>query len=324
MTAASGQPPRGSLRRVVVGAVLYSLFAPAALLALPLAGLLLAARPRSRGDALLAALAGGFGVWWLLQPGDLADQVMRAAAIIGTVVFAGVAIHTTISVTHRALAAVAAAGAAVAALLAVMGRSWWEIGWSVSHRAGFVARQSFGLVWALAPRGADGLPTSNANRMLVDLEQWINGTVQLMGAYYPATIALQMLAAFALATAICRHLVTPTPGVPLGRLREFRFSEHLGWAVAVPLVVLLIPRLADARLAAGNVLVVTVALYALRGLAVVAFGLALTGGGLVLQMAIALAVVFMLPVVLAGSILLGVLDAGLDLRRRWANPPAGE
>jgi hypothetical protein len=146
-----------------------------------------------------------------------------------------------------------------------------------------------------------------------------------MSAYYPAVIALQLLVGFWLATAVCRYLATPAPGTPLGRLREFRFSEHLGWGVVLPLVIFFIPRLAAGRIAAGNLLIVTTALYSLRGVAVVAFGVAMTGGGgLMLGSAIVLAILFMSPVVLAGTVLLGVLDTGLDLRRRWAQPPAGD
>ncbi|HEY2825740.1 MAG TPA: DUF2232 domain-containing protein [Gemmatimonadales bacterium] len=323
MTAAPGQPPRVSLRRAVVGVVLYCFFAPAALLALPLAALLLASRPRTRGDAFLAIVAGGFSLWWLWQPGDLADQVLRAAAVMGTAAFVLTALATQWSVTHRAVVAIGAAASAVAAWLAVVGRTWWELGWSVAHRAGFAARQSLSVVYGVMSR--DGQPTPGAAQWLKQAGTMMDTTVQLMSAYYPATVALQMLAGFALATLLCRHLTTPAPGVPLGRLREFRFSEHLGWGAAIPLMILLIPKLAAAKVAAGNVLVVTVALYALRGTAVVAFALAMTGGGgLLLSVAIAFAIVFMSPVVLAGTVFLGVLDAGLDLRRRWTSPPAGE
>jgi Sec-independent protein secretion pathway component TatC len=59
----------------------------------------------------------------------------------------------------------------------------------------------------------------------------------------------------------------------------------------------------------------------LRGSAVVVFGLALTGGpGLITTGIMAFSVVFMLPIVLTGTILLGVVDTGLDLRRRWSTP----
>ena len=321
MTAVPSQPRPRPTWRVVAGVVLFCLFAPATLFALPLAGLVFAGRPRTRADAIIAMAAAGFSLWWLWQPGDLADQVLRAAAVMGTAAFVLTAVLTSWSVTHRALVSIAAAATAMAALLVAVGRTWWELGWTVAHHAGFVARLSYGSVYNAVARGADGLPTTSSAQWLKGLAAWLDTTVQMMAAYYPATIALQMLAGFALATAVCQFLATPAPGSPLGRLREFRFSEHLGWCVAIPLLVFLIPKLADGRIAAGNLLIVTVALYALRGVAVVTFGLAMSGaGGLVLSTAIALAIVFMLPVVLAGTVLLGVLDAGLDLRRRWTTP----
>src|SRR5690348_10380779 len=106
MAAVPDQPRRRPLWRVVAGVVLYSLFAPPALLALPLAGLVLASRPRSRGDAVLAFAALAFGVVWLWQPGDLADQVVRAAAVIGTTAFVLTAVTTSWSVAHRAIVSI--------------------------------------------------------------------------------------------------------------------------------------------------------------------------------------------------------------------------
>jgi len=66
-------------------------------------------------------------------------------------------------------------------------------------------------------------------------------------------------------------------------------------------------------------LLVTGVLYAVRGAAVATFGLAAAGGtGFGTIALIALAVLFILPAMAAGAIVLGVVDAGLDLRRRWS------
>ncbi|MBI2614929.1 MAG: DUF2232 domain-containing protein [Gemmatimonadetes bacterium] len=118
---------------------------------------------------------------------------------------------------------------------------------------------------------------------------------------------------------MCR---SPT-GVPPGRFREFRFSEHLGWVGAVALLVMLVPRLAAAKVAAINLLLVSGLLYAVRGAAVTAFGIALLGGaGCGTAALFGLLALFVLPAVVAGAIVLGVIDAGMDLRKRWATPPA--
>jgi uncharacterized protein YybS (DUF2232 family) len=80
----------------------------------------------------------------------------------------------------------------------------------------------------------------------------------------------------------------------------------------VAVAALLIPPLGGARPAALNVLVVMGALYAVRGVAVVAFALRALRAGILLYAAAAVAVLFVLP----GVVLLGVIDAGMNLRRR--------
>ncbi len=107
----------------------------------------------------------------------------------------------------------------------------------------------------------------------------------------------------------------------VGRFRDFRFTEHFGWVPVLALAVVLAP--GAPRLMAANVLVVGGVLYALRGAAVAWFGIRLAGKpGFLTTVLIAFSIVFMLPVVLIGAILLGVADTGLDLRRRWVAPRA--
>jgi uncharacterized protein YybS (DUF2232 family) len=77
-----------------------------------------------------------------------------------------------------------------------------------------------------------------------------------------------------------------------------------------------------AKVAASNMLLLVGALYALRGLAVAAFVAGLAGTGPVATTLAVMAGFFMLPVALGGGILLGVLDAGMDLRSRMTARPA--
>ena len=118
----------------------------------------------------------------------------------------------------------------------------------------------------------------------------------------------------ALAAVLVRRVAGHAVGRPIGRLADFRFSEHLGWLLALALGMVLLPQLAALRPLGLNVLVVMGTLYALRGLAVIAFGIHLLRGGCALYVAAALALFFLMP----GVVLLGVVDAGLDLRRRWS------
>ncbi len=91
----------------------------------------------------------------------------------------------------------------------------------------------------------------------------------------------------------------------------------------LPLIAILVPKLVAAKAAAANLLLLGAVLYALRGAAVAVFALhALGGGGFFLRLFLMVILVLMLPFVLGGAILLGVLDGGLDLRRRWRNAAA--
>jgi hypothetical protein len=300
-------------RLLVLAGLAYVIFAPAALFALPLAALLVATSLRTRRESLIAAVAGGLSLVWLLEAGDLPDQLVRASAVIATGVFVTATHFTRAPVIHRALSAVITAAVAAGVLLLVMGSSWNEAHWWAEYRAGYLARVASQLFWILG----DGNTTSSTQMVQV-----VTRIVRFQADYFPAVAALRIMAGLALATAIYHRVAVKPYGPGLAGFRSFRFAEHLGWAAIVPLLVLLIPQLAAAKLGAINLLLVLGALYALRGVAVVAFGLQLMGAGSGLLIAfVVVAAILILPLVLAGAILLGVADSGLDLRRRWTRPP---
>ncbi len=300
-------------RLLVLAGLAYVIFAPAALFALPLAALLVATSLRTRQESLIAAVAGGLSLMWLLAAGDLPDQLVRASAVIATGVFVTATHFTRAPVIHRALSAVITAAVAAGVLLLVMGSSWNEAHWWVEYRAGYLARVASQLFWVVG----DGGTTSSTQ-----IAQVVSRIVRFQADYFPAVAALRIMAGLALATAIYHRVAVKPYGPGLAGFRSFRFTEHLGWAAIVPLLVVLIPQLAAAKLGAINLLLVLGALYALRGVAVVAFGLQLMGAGSGLLIAfVVVAAILILPLVLAGAILLGVADSGLDLRRRWTRPP---
>ncbi|HEX7019109.1 MAG TPA: DUF2232 domain-containing protein [Gemmatimonadaceae bacterium] len=90
-------------------------------------------------------------------------------------------------------------------------------------------------------------------------------------AVFPALLALESLAAFALAWATYHRLSRARIGAPLRPLREFRFNDQLVWGLIVGLTVLLLPTLASLHGAGRNLLVFFGALYAIRGLGVLSF-----------------------------------------------------
>ncbi len=299
---------------LVLGAgIVFALLVPIGLLTVPLAGLVLVTRLQRLRAVVTASLLTGISLWWLAQIGDPPDQVIRVAAVMGSAAFVVTFLSTSWSLTHRSLAAIGVAAGGTGALLAAARTSWPEIHWWVESRIQFAAQ-------LVLTRLSGDQPGAGDDALVVQFEALFDSVIPIMADFFPATVAVQMLAGLALATALYRRFA-PAAGVTWGKFRDFRFSEHLGWIAVVALAIVLLTKAATLKLMAANVLVVAGLLYALRGAAVAWFGLTLTGGpGLLATGLIAFSVVFMLPVILIGTIFVGVVDAGLDLRRRWPTP----
>jgi hypothetical protein len=301
----------GLVLLAIVGFIAFDL---AALFALPLAVLLATSPLRTAKETLVAAVAGGMSLAWLIEAGELPDQVMRAGIVLATAGFVLTTRYSAATFTNSALVSVGLAALATGGLLLALGSSWGELRWWVAHETGRVLREISQLLWMAEQGGASG--SGNLAALLGD-------TVRYTANYFPAAVALQLIAGLALATAIYRRVASAPHGAKLGRFTSFRFSEQLGWVVIPPLLVTLIPFLSAAKLGATNLLIVMGALYAIRGAAVVAFGLQLIGASSpFIAVFVILAAFLILPIAVAGAILLGVVDSGLDLRRRWKSPQA--
>jgi hypothetical protein len=318
----SSEPRRRRLGLLFVfgAGIAFALFAPIGLLTTPLAAMVLVTRARTR-HVLAASFLTGVSLWWLAQVGNPPDQVLRVAAVVGSAVFGATLATTKWSHTHRALVSMGMAAGIVSLLFTVTRVSWPEVRWWVESRIQFAAQT---ILTRMSGSGlGDGGDFSNSNPMLGRVDGWFDRVIPLMADYFPATVAVQMFAGFALAAVLLRR-IAPETGADIGRFRDFRFSEHLGWIAVVSLALVLMLRASALKLLAANMLVVAGALYALRGSAVVIFGLVVTGGpGLFTTGIMAFLFVFMLPVVITGAILLGVVDAGVDLRQRWTTPQKG-
>ena len=318
----SSEPIRGGLGlpMMIGAAFVFAILAPMVLLTLPLTALVVFSQPIPSRHRLTVALAGGISVWWLVQIGDPPDQVIRAAAVIGTAAFTIATAFTKWSLIHRSIAATTAAAIGVMAFTTVLRTSWSGVRWWIESRIGFSAQ--IALSWLATRNEAEGGSAVGSDPWVIQLEDWFEVAVPLMADFFPATLAIQMLAGLALASVLYHRMTHRTRGT-LGRFRDFSFTEHLGWAAVVALGFVLVTRFATIKILAANVLVVAGVLYALRGAAVVSFALAMAGGPSFFTTAvIVLSILFMLPVVLPGTILLGVVDAGLDLRQRWSTPRA--
>jgi hypothetical protein len=143
-------------------------------------------------------------------------------------------------------------------------------------------------------------------------EEWVHALPQRTLFLLPSLLALQSLAGLALGWELFHRLSRHRVGAPLARLREFSFNDQYIWAVAVGLTILVLPEFAEGRAAGANILLFFGALFALRGFGV----LASFRGGRLLVPLVSLLFLIAWPIAAAVTLLLGLADIWLDVRRR--------
>jgi Predicted membrane protein (DUF2232) len=157
-----------------------------------------------------------------------------------------------------------------------------------------------------------------------EAEQQLKTLSRIGLTVFPSLLALESLIALALAWAIYHRLSRARLGAPLRPLREFRFNDQLVWGLMVGLTIVLLPTLQSFRGVGRNLLVFFYALYAVRGLGVLAWFLA--PGALAATFAVGF-VMLWLPIIkyaaaagflilLFASFVLGLGDTWADWRRR--------
>lgn len=128
----------------------------------------------------------------------------------------------------------------------------------------------------------------------------------------PAFVALESLAALALAWVAYNRVAGVAAGPELGSLRDFSFNDQLIWGLAVGATMFFLPVFRDGRSAGLNLLVFFGALYLLRGVGVLS---AVTRGRWMATFLIVLTI--FAPLVLGALALgVGVGDTWMDWRRR--------
>jgi hypothetical protein len=281
--------------------VTFSVVNPIQLVAIPLVLLLTALPPRSPRTLLLAlALAilvfvGPRGTLWYMERG-------WSLLLAGWFVVAVVA-WPRASFSARAVAATGAAMASAAAIIVVQG-GWAPLDHTIAghYREG---AELVGRLWPAERGGAD---------VIVD---W---TGEVSARLFPGLAAIGSMAALAVAWWLSGRF----SGAPrrFGTLTEFRFPDALVWVLIGGLVLVLAPLAAWAPRLGLNLVVFMGALYALRGLGVVvALVWSMVGSHLGLLVALGLVAIFLYPIVVAGTLLVGIADTWLDLRsgRRAVN-----
>lgn len=165
-----------------------------------------------------------------------------------------------------------------------------------------------------------------------DFERVLGGVSRASARVFPALLALQSIAALALAWALYHRIGRARVGPPLSPISEFRFNDQLVWGLIVGLTILLLPTVAPERGAAFrllrssglNLIVFFLSLYALRGFGVLSW--LLSSRTLSIVFAVALVLV-LLPVTAAVAVpgllslvtmagVIGLGDTWFDWRRR--------
>lgn len=128
----------------------------------------------------------------------------------------------------------------------------------------------------------------------------------------PALLALESLAALALAWVVY-HRITSTPiGPMLGSWRDFRFNDQLIWGLAVGACIFFLPPFADGKHAGLNLLLFFGTLYLLRGVGVLSW--ITRGRGARIMLIIVTVIAPQLIAALALGV--GVGDTWMDWRSR--------
>lgn len=311
MTEGSGAEPEagwGAAAGLTLAVLFLSVFSALPLVVLPLALLLLALPAERRGKQ--AALGVLLAVAVLALPGGVMGDVSRGWALgVGGGFVLLTMLRPGWSVFARASVAVAAMLAIGLAALVLSGRA---AALDASVREHFSAAAAMALE-SFGARAAEGAVASQWQEAMerVATVQW---------TLFPGVLALESLAAVGLASWWAARIRGGDPLLRLRPLREFRFDDQLVWVLIAGLVLVVAPLGAIVARAGYNLLFVMGGLYAVRGIGILLF---LAGGSpSILMIAFALLVgIFLYPIAVTTTVLVGLADTWLDVRGRAAQAP---
>lgn len=283
----------------------------------PLALLLLASRPRTLREWCWIAVCLGAVAAWFQLPDSLGERTVRAAAVFFVGGFVSLSAAGVRSLFVRAMVATALAAVAVTTWFAVYHLSFAALQSEIVNQAWDASHQIWTTLPAAPPTGSSDLMVEAAP---ADFAHQLGAAVAMMATLAPALLALvALLGAWLASTWYGRIARTPITAPP-PPLAEFRFNDHLVWLLLLFVGMALVHTSDNVHLVTQNVLVVVLAMYWLRGLAVIRAALRRAS-----PFVIGILVLIMFPMlafVLVGLTLLGVADTWLDFRRRLA-PPTG-
>ncbi|HEY7682842.1 MAG TPA: DUF2232 domain-containing protein [Gemmatimonadales bacterium] len=298
--------------RALVVLAAYVVFFPPLFVLGPLAGLLVASRPRSVREW---AWIGAAALWLLVtlgQPGGLAPQMLHAWALFVTGAFVVLMLSGRCSLISGALLASAFGFGAATVWAWLLGSRWQDIQLAVAHTGWEFCRQLLAQS-NLAPDALDGL------------RSYVNSLADAVGVLaqlFPGLLILTALPGLVLAWTWYHRLSAHPTGTPGGRFAEFRFSDHLVWLVVGCVAGFVLPLPDALHGLLGNLAVVTGGLYAARGAAVAWRSVEPFSLGVLAILL--LGVLFILPVALGGFFSVGLADTWVDFRRRFASAGSRE
>jgi len=285
----------------MLAVITFAVIHPLQLVAVPLALLLIALPPRAPSLVVVAvglvvlAFLGPRGPLWYVEHGW--------TLLLGGWFVLAVLARPTASFVQRAVAAVGATAVSAGAIIVLSG-GWRELDWTIASHYRDVA-EGLGRLWPGEGAGAETL---------------VERAAELPALLFPALLGVSSTAALGVAWWVFRR-VSPEAR-PLGRLPDFRFPDAWVWVLIGGLVLLLAPFGDGGSRLGSNLVFFMGTLYALRGLAVLVALIAATVGSQVVPLLVlGLIGLILYPIVIAGTLLLGVTDTWLDLRsgRREVN-----
>ncbi|MBX9927455.1 MAG: YybS family protein [Gemmatimonadaceae bacterium] len=282
------------------------LLAPA-LAACAIAGWFVGGRP------VLALLWTGLAAWalWLPGGGNAFAWLVRGIAVLVAALFAATtAWEIGGRFLTRAMLSISVALAVGGLSAAIVPSGTTRIRDAVSEEIGTRAtaavrgwrEMTSGPEWRdLVARNPDVGPMS------AQVEQQLAVLPKTATLLFPAMLALELLAALAVAWSVYHRVGRARIGPPLAALREFRFNDQFVWGLIGGLALWLVPGVALAGALGSNLLMVFGTLYAIRGMGVALWVLA--PGRL-------MSVLLVITGVLFWNVL-GVLALGLGLGDTW-------
>lgn len=307
MDAAAPAPGRRAGAGAVLGLLGFLVLAPPAFVLGPLAALLALARPATWRERIWLGLAVALTALWLAAPGELPHQVTRAAAM-------GLA-GATLAVAVSGREATGLRTAVTATVAACLGTVLW------AALLGVEFETYRGAVETDLRTGYDALMGQGTTPEARDMARTIQDAAGGMAAVYPGVLAVLAATGVMLAWAWAHRIAERPVGRPVGRFRGFRFNDHLVWGAIFTLALALLPLGTGPAIVVANLLVVWVALYLARGLAVAVSFLA--GAPTLLRGAAILFGLLLQPFSSGALLAVGLADTWLDFRRRPPAAPGG-